>query len=377
MALADSPSADECAKRGHEFMAKAPDGRKVCACGERVEGVESALETYSRRMLGAASRVVEIVSWYQARGELRYDDVDDALADLDSCADALAVHVELVRPADTNTATSNERELEHASPVVKETPENLTDDDVCGRALPPVRAQGNTWRMACNRPYGHEGACEWSADRNFCAAHGHDWIVDHDGADLCGRCGINRPLREAEAENGEAPQGVGNAATSPSPTSALDSEPEYPDLTSPTGPEGDPDSNYQSPTSESQIGSSGSGDGMAPCDFCAERGFFVWQHIDGQDVRVHDPDCLKAVSDAGAGPGDISDDDLWDAIDHLWGELPVETVKEIEREIPGLAALCMHAHHRMSHEQRMVRRPSWASSDESGHDDASRSGVQE
>lgn len=27
-----------------------------------------------------------------------------------------------------------------------------------------------------------------------CDTYGHDWMVDTDGADICGRCGINKPV---------------------------------------------------------------------------------------------------------------------------------------------------------------------------------------
>ena len=53
-------------------------------------------------------------------------------------------------------------------------------------------------------------------------------------------------------------------------------------------------------------------------------------------------------------------EDLLDAIDTLWGIMPAEQVHEIREECPGLAELCRHAHHRMSHEQRVVHIPLWA-----------------
>lgn len=48
---------------------------------------------------------------------------------------------------------------------------------------------------------------------------------------------------------------------------------------------------------------------------------------------------------------------LWDAIDALWAWMPAAQVKEIHADCPGLAELANHAHHRMSHEQRAMRRP--------------------
>lgn len=53
-----------------------------------------------------------------------------------------------------------------------------------------------------------------------------------------------------------------------------------------------------------------------------------------------------------------SEQDLWEAINLLWGWMPVKETKEIQREMPVLAALCAEVHHRIDHaphEQRMVR----------------------
>lgn len=48
-------------------------------------------------------------------------------------------------------------------------------------------------------------------------------------------------------------------------------------------------------------------------------------------------------------------DQLWDAIDRLWGWMAAAEVHNIRQEDPTLAELAVHAHHRMSHEQRSMR----------------------
>lgn len=45
---------------------------------------------------------------------------------------------------------------------------------------------------------------------------------------------------------------------------------------------------------------------------------------------------------------------LWHAVDKLWGRLPVAEVIATREEDPALVELAKHAHHRMSHEQRMM-----------------------
>lgn len=48
-------------------------------------------------------------------------------------------------------------------------------------------------------------------------------------------------------------------------------------------------------------------------------------------------------------------DQLWDAIDRLWGWMGVAEVNDMRQADPDLVGLAIHAHHRMSHEQRSVR----------------------
>lgn len=53
---------------------------------------------------------------------------------------------------------------------------------------------------------------------------------------------------------------------------------------------------------------------------------------------------------------------LEDAVEVLWGELSIEQVRELRREMPELSDFLVHLHHGVSHEEAMVRRNVWAAS---------------
>lgn len=75
--------------------------------------------------------------------------------------------------------------------------------------------------------------------------------------------------------------------------------------------------------------------------------------LDGDECGcTQTPTCGAALRVFSASPGV---ERLWDAIDRLWGWMGVDEVRAIRADDPELADLAVHAHHRMSHEQRTMR----------------------
>jgi hypothetical protein len=54
---------------------------------------------------------------------------------------------------------------------------------------------------------------------------------------------------------------------------------------------------------------------------------------------------------------------LEDAVLTLWAEMPVPETRDLADDNPALAEFCRHLHHSIEHEQTMVRRNTWASSE--------------
>ena len=51
---------------------------------------------------------------------------------------------------------------------------------------------------------------------------------------------------------------------------------------------------------------------------------------------------------------ELTNDQLWAVIDRLWGWMGADEVKALREAEPDLAEICYHAHHRISHEKRMM-----------------------